>query len=366
VKAVERPNGARLSAARSVWSARVFHRFFLLVPSRRYEQKRRNTRALQTLRAFDCGFAALRSTPLSAPEMRSNTCIVTGASGFVGRGLTQSLRAIGWRVIEWTRKAGGAQEASASLATPFQLGQNVDPGLLKGARALIHCAYDFGPRRWDEIVAANVVGSEKLFQAARQAGVERLIFISSLSAFAGCRSLYGKAKLEIEKLAHETGAWTIRPGLIYGPNPGGMFGRLVNQVSNSRWVPLLYGGRQTQYLLHQEDLANLVLGILDGRVRSTTDPVCAAHPQGLELKEILAQIAKAFGKRVSFVPIPWQLVWLALKTLELAGAHPSFRSDSLISIVYQDPQPSFAALKTLGIECRPLRATELGSVETME
>src|SRR5947209_14457548 len=39
------------------------------------------------------------------------------------------------------------------------------------------------------IRATNVVGSEKLFRAARQANVARLIYISSISAFEGCRSL---------------------------------------------------------------------------------------------------------------------------------------------------------------------------------
>ena len=46
-------------------------------------------------------------------------------------------------------------------------------------------------------------------------------------------------------------------------------------------------------------------------------------------------------------------VWLALKSPELAGAQPNFRSDSLISMVYQNPAPSFALLKPLGLQCRP-------------
>ena len=53
------------------------------------------------------------------------------------------------------------------------------------------------------------------------------------------------------------------------------------------------------------------------------------------------------------MPVPWQLAWLGLKGLELAGAQPNFRSDSLISIVYQDPSPAFALIKSLGFQCRP-------------
>src|SRR5205085_10990430 len=141
---------------------------------------------------------------------------------------------------------------------------------------------------------------------------------------------------------------TIRPGLIYGEHPGGMFSRLIRQVASSRFVPILSGGAQTQYLLHEEDLGNLLLGLLEGRVAAIAEPISAAHEQGLELKAILHQIAEALGKRVSFVPIPWQCAWLGLKTLELVGFRTNFKSDSLISIVYQNPKPSFALLTSPG------------------
>ena len=219
----------------------------------------------------------------------------------------------------------------------------------------MHCAYDFGPRRWEEIAAVNVAGSQKLLETARKAGVGSVIHISTVSAFPGCRSLYGKAKLEIESFAQSVGAYVIRPGLVYSDNPGGMFGRLVGQVRASRFIPIIWGGTQTQYLVHDEDLGKLVQACLDGRLPKKAEPLTIAHEQGWELKEILSQLAQALGKRVTFVPVPWQCVWLALKSLELAGVRTNFRSDSLISMVYQNPHPDLASLKPLGFECRPFK-----------
>lgn len=285
--------------------------------------------------------------PAEAP-----VCAVTGASGFVGSCLTRRLQTEGWRVIPWVRRPGPGEHA-----VPFRLGQDVDPVLLKGVRALVHCAYDFGPLRWDDITAVNVVGSQKLLEAARKAGVETIVLISSLSAFAGCRSLYGKAKVEIERHALAAGAFAIRPGLVHGNQSGGMFGRLAKQVRGSRLIPILWGGNQVQYLLHEEDLGNLLQGVLAGRVPPGTGPISAAHAQGRELKDILARIASGLGKRVTFVPVPWQLLWLALKSLELAHMPAGFRSDSLISIVYQDPHPSFELLNSLGFQCRSFQIT---------
>ena len=147
----------------------------------------------------------------------------------------------------------------------------------------------------------------------------------------------------------------IRPGLVYGSASGGMFGRLARQVRASRLLPILWGGNQAQYLVHEEDLGNLLQGVLAGRVASGTTPISAAHARGWELKDILAQIAAALGKRVFFVPVPWPIIWVGLKSLELAGVPAGFRSDSLISMVYQDPRPSFELLRSLGFECRPFQ-----------
>lgn len=280
----------------------------------------------------------------------TSICVVTGASGFVGSALKRCLQGAGWRVVSWRRNPGSETEAVA-----FHLGQEVDPRRLQGVRALVHCAYDFGPLKREDIAATNVIGSQKLFHAARLAGVQSVVFVSSLSAFPGCRSLYGQAKLQIERHAESVGAFVIRPGLVYGDEPGGMFGRLVRQVQHSRWMPILWGGSQVQYLAHYEDLADLVRGCLAGRVPGGTGPVVAAHEQGWQLKEILAQIALALERRISFVPVPWPFAWFGLKALEMAGVPGRFRSDSLIGLVYQDPHPSFTLLKSLGFQFRPFQ-----------
>ncbi len=281
-------------------------------------------------------------------DAKDKVCAITGANGFVGRQLKHWLQSKGWRVVDWSRQP--AQGVS------FRLGERVAPKLLEGTRALVHCAYDFEPRAWDDIRKINVIGSDKLFQAAHQAGVESIVFISSLSAFAGCRSLYGKAKLEIEHLAQSAGAKVIRPGLIYGDQAGGMFGRLARQVRSSKVVPMISGGMQTQYLLHVDDLGELVLACLGERV-PVTEPIAAAHQRPWLLKEILDEIARVLGKSVSFVPVPWRLVWAGLKTLEWAGVRANFRSDSLISMVYQNPNPSFELARSLGVTCRPFQVT---------
>ena len=283
-----------------------------------------------------------------ASTCNNQTCVVTGATGFVGSRVAHHLRRQGFLVKTW-----GRQPVEGNQTTFFRLGQDVDREHLKGVHILVHCAYDFQARGWNAIRDSNVKGSQKLFRAAKESGVEKVVFVSSLSAFPGCRSLYGRAKLAIEAYAAEAAAWTIRPGLVYGNDPGGVFGRLVDQVRSSSVVPLLSGGIQSQYLAHEEDLAGLVLGCLEGRVPTTQQPISVADERPWHLREILDEIANSMGKRLRFVPVPWQIIWFALKTLETLGISSKFRSDSLIGMVFQNPSPSFALMKSLGFSCRP-------------
>ncbi|HSU53824.1 MAG TPA: NAD-dependent epimerase/dehydratase family protein [Candidatus Dormibacteraeota bacterium] len=276
------------------------------------------------------------------------TCVVTGANGFVGGRVKNYLQRAGWHVREWTRSPKPGSDAVA-----FQLGQEVSAEQFRGIDALVHCAYDFYARGWEQIYRVNVQGTGNVLRAAQAAGVPRVVFISSISAFAGCRSLYGKAKMESEAVALSLGQLVIRPGLVYGPEPGGVFGRIANQVKNSRVVPIIAGGAQTQYLVHEEDLANVIVRYLNGDLGSIKEPLTVANDEGLELKQIMRELARAYRKSLTFVPVPWQAVWLVLRTGEAAGLKLNFRSDSLIGMVYQNRNPSFALLKSLGLSCRP-------------
>jgi nucleoside-diphosphate-sugar epimerase len=288
------------------------------------------------------------------PATTRPLCAITGTGGYLGGQLRRHFESHGWAVRELTRQP----QASAS-ARAFQLGTELAPGTLSGVRALIHCAYDFQALTRDEIHRTNVLGTAKLLHAARAASVARVACISSISAFAGCRSLYGQAKLEIERLAADHGALAIRPGLIYGEQPGGMFGRLVTQVSQASVLPLIGGGRQIQFLVHADDLSAFLRQFAERSDAAPGPPLTAAHAQPWTFRGLLEEIARARKKRLKFVPVPWRLVWLALKTAERLGRPLGFRSDSLVSLLHPNPQPDFATSAAAGLVCRPFRMAEL-------
>ena len=275
-------------------------------------------------------------------------CAITGSNGYVGSCVKKFFANRGWEIFELTRRP-----KAGSRAFQYQLGDDLSPELLSGVAAFIHCAYDFGPLNWDEIVTVNVEGSRKLLEAARAAGIPKVVFISSISAFDGCRSLYGKAKLEIEKVAIANGALVLRPGLVYGGEAGGMFGKLAQKLRKSAVVPLVGGGSQIQYLVHNEDLSGFIEKYAAGSIEVPPQILTAANEQPWRFKQLILEIARAQGREPKLIPLPWRAIWLALKSAELCGFKLNFRSDSLVSLVYQNPSPDFSANARVGLVCRP-------------
>ena len=283
---------------------------------------------------------------------------MTGAAGYLGSRVSSALREGGWSVLELTRtpdKAG----APGLRQVRFSFEDGVEGSSLSGASALIHCAYDFRPRTWSEIERVNVAGSRRLFATAADAGVQTVICISTLSAFEGCRSTYGKAKLAIEAAARDFDAMVVRPGLVFGPHAGGMFGSLRRLALASPVLPLITGERQRLHLVHEDDVARALTLLLRSPRPFQEKPLIAAASRSASLRDVLNVVAEAHGRRLRFIRVPWHAAWGGLRALEAVGVRPPFRSDSVISLANLDQNPFDEGRAIDGFSFRPF------SVETL-
>lgn len=272
---------------------------------------------------------------------------ITGAAGHVGSAIARGFRSHGWDVLGF-----GRRNVTYAQRVPYELGD--DPQRLPWSEvdAFVHCAYDFRARTWPEIREVNVDGSIALLRAAREGGVKRSVFISSLSSFPGCRSLYGRAKMEVETAALELGCSVVRPGLVWSHTSGSLM-RSLEHAARRRFIPLIGDGSYVQYLVFDDDLAELIVALSQPNAPSIGRAISAAHPQKHSLRSVLQLLADKQGNRPTFIPIPWRLMHAGLKTLETLGLPAPFRSDSLIGIVFQNPSPDFDLPEVPGITFRP-------------
>jgi nucleoside-diphosphate-sugar epimerase len=282
---------------------------------------------------------------------------ITGAHGFVGSLLARRFIEAGWVVTRFSHSAS----ASDGDAVLFRLGDEIQPETFRSRNitALVHCAYDFKQVARREIQRVNVEGSRRVLAAAAAGGVQRIAVMSTISAFDGCRSDYGRAKLQIEAEALAAGGLIVRAGLVWADGPpsgGGMFGSLARSVKGGI-VPLVGGGGHPQYLIHVQDLWELLQRFCVGEIENPHKPVVAAASKPWPMRDLLAELARRQGVHPRFVGVPWQPVWAGLRLAEILHLPVPYRSDSVISLVYQDPNPDFESLRALGISPRDFTAS---------
>ena len=138
------------------------------------------------------------------------TTLVTGAAGFLGSHVTRQLVARGDDVRVLLR-ASSTNRAIADLSLEYVTGDLRDPASLdramKGVKRVFHVAADYRlwARRSQEIYDSNVGGTKNLLEAAKRAGVEQLIYTSTVATIAVDRpqlpNEFTDAKLE-EMVGH--------------------------------------------------------------------------------------------------------------------------------------------------------------------
>ena len=269
----------------------------------------------------------------------------------MGGVIAAALRNDGWNVIGMSRTAPTATGASVSHRS-YSLGADLLPRALKQIDASSTAPTTLDRSTGMASGEATWRGSIKLFEAARRDGVNRILFISSMSSFDGCKSMYGQAKLEVEKRAADSGVLIVRPGLVYGAGAKGMVGSLSKLAGFPVVSPLVGTGGMILYLAHESDLGQLVAKLLDPATTPPRTPIIAANDSPRTLKQIIQSLATSQGRgKKIFIPIPSFALWVMLKTAESVGL-PARRSDSLVSLLNQDPNPQFGPTHQLGVPFR--------------
>jgi nucleoside-diphosphate-sugar epimerase len=277
---------------------------------------------------------------------------ITGASGFIGGMLCAALAARGEAVRRLTRRPDPGRGDAG-----FALDQPLEAHALAGVDTLIHAAHDFRPTREAGLRRLNVDGSRRLFEAARAAGVERIVFLSSIAAYAQSWSAYGRVKWTLEQDVAARGGISLRPGLVYGRESGGLFQSLDRVIRIAPLLPDL-SARAGIYAVHRADLLRVVEAVL-ARAPADLPPLLpVAHPERLTMRRATEVIADAAGRRARFVPVPPGAALAGLRALEAAGAHLPFRSDSLVSMLHNNPAPGLSA-EVLGVTLRAFSARSL-------
>ena len=273
--------------------------------------------------------------------MRSVT--VTGATGYVGSHFARAARRAGWRVVAATRHAS----AHADAWVPYDL--RTPAWVLDGeATPIVHLAVLAGgsDERDVEVDAAHA-----LLQEARKHGTY-VLFVSSQVARADAPTAYGRTKHAIEERVLASGGIVVRPGLVYGGAPGGLYATLLRAARRAVMLPAVVPPPCVQPV-HVDDLAAALLRALESPERWFGRVLHVAEPEPRPFSAWMHELAATFGRAPWCVPIPAALVRAGTALAASIGA--SSLADRARSLLAIPPMATAGDLAALGLALRSSR-----------
>ncbi len=313
--------------------------------------------------------------------------LVTGATGFLGSVLVRQLLAEGEAVRILRRPTSALDLLGASAdRVEHAVGDVTDPesvrAAMQGVEAVYHTAAFVGfggAKDAERLHAVNVAGTAHVVEAAREAGVRRLVLTSSQAALgrperpAGVmdetaewtaskmNTAYARSKHEAELEVHRgiaegLDAVIVNPAVIFGPGrEGENTTEIVDKVRRGKMPVAPAGGTSVV------DVEDVAAGHRAAMARGATGARYFLGAEDLRWKEIFDTLAAAFGVPGPKLILPPPLALAAGAASEVAAAvtqQPPFltrETARLSSRFYR--YSNRKAREELGVAFRPFRAT---------
>lgn len=235
---------------------------------------------------------------------------LTGASGFIGRHLTDALQAQGHDLIVASRKPGHADRPGLrEVAADFS--RDIEPAAwlprLVGVDVVINAVGILRESPAQSFDLLHERAPRALFAACAEAGIRLVIQLSALGADQHATSRYHLSKKAADDDLRGLGlpAVILQPSLVYGAD--GASAALFATLASLPLVVLPGGGRQGVQPVHVDDLCALVLAVLAAPPASVRT-VTVVGPQPTTLRAMLAGLRAGMGLgRLHVVPLPMPL-----------------------------------------------------------
>ncbi len=232
----------------------------------------------------------------------TKTIAVTGATGFVGSTLLKAATDQDLEVRALTRRPqpdmAGVTWVEGALDKPESLAR-----LVEGSDAVLHVAGVVNAPTREGFELGNIRGTQAIVAAAKAAGVQRFVHVSSLAAREPGLSVYGWSKAGAEDAVRVSGLdWAmVRPPAIYGPGDMEMLD--IFKMAKTGIMLMPPAGHLS--VIHAGDLAQLLLALTEanapvGQVYEVDD----GNPGGWTHVEFAKAIADAMSRRAMVLSTP--------------------------------------------------------------
>ncbi|MBS1102592.1 complex I NDUFA9 subunit family protein [Gluconobacter sp. Dm-62] len=295
---------------------------------------------------------------------RRRVVAVLGGGGFVGRNLVGRLVASG-HVVRVGSRNPDADQALARFPGDGRvefIRASVNDAeslerLFNGADAGINLVSIMSPDV-QAMHRVNVEGARLAALVARREGVEQYVHMSAIGASVKSPGNYGRSKGLAEKGVREVfpEAALLRPSVIFGPEDS-FFNMFALIAKLSPVLPVFAAGTHFQPV-YVGDVAQAAIALVEpGREGMTVE---AGGPDVLTMKELMAFVLEASGRRRLLVSVPGWVAKLEAEILEPLPGHLLTRDQVVMMGQDNVVQPGPDNLKSLGITPTAMRSVVPG------
>jgi len=262
----------------------------------------------------------------------SRKLLITGATGGLGMSLTQEALLHGYEVFALGRdskqgaslKSLGARFVQADITnlTSFK-------NYIEGMDGIIHAAALSAP--WgarSDFEAINFTATIELVKAAKSAGVQRFLFISSPSVYTRLKDQIGlretdpiakkylndyqdtKARAEAYVISQASQSFyvgAIRPRAIIGPYDKVILPRLIDYIDKG-FFPLLRSGSALFDMTDVRDVTMAILNQYEALDRLNGEVFNISGGQPITIYDLMIKLAQSREKSINFISLPYGLV----------------------------------------------------------
>lgn len=249
---------------------------------------------------------------------------ITGGTGFVGRHLARALVQSGHHVVLIARgvdtRDGDIRQLDRATFEP--VGTSSAGKLAQafgGCDAVAHCAginRAIGEQTYERV---HVQGTQNVVDAAREAGVKKVLLLSFLRARPDCGSPYHESKWAAEEIVRASGLdyTVIKAGMIYGKGDH-MLDHLSHTVHSLPLFATVGISEKPIQPVAVEDIVRILeAALVDGELSRQT--LAVIGPQKMLLSDAVRLMSRITGKGVIIIPMPvfvhYILAWLFEHTM---------------------------------------------------
>jgi uncharacterized protein YbjT (DUF2867 family) len=291
--------------------------------------------------------------------------LVTGAAGFAGSRIVARLTSDGERVRALVRDAEKARRCLPEQGVDLVVGDTTRPETLEpavaGVDTIIHAAFITADRKQGPGVnyhATNVDGTANLVDAARGAGVKRIVVLSGLGTRSDKPSSYMQGRYEAEQSVIKSGlAWSILgPSIQFGEGAA-FFNGLADLIRGTPLVVPVVGsaGRKFQPIW-VEDVTTCLLKMAREPAGYDGKRIDVGGPEVYTYGQILDMLMQTLGKRRLKVPGPVPLVRIGAGAMEAVLPKPPITRAAVDLFTFDNVTDLDAVPRNFGFRPMSLRA----------